>query len=55
MIHEKPRPVLDKIDTYMELKPDSVGDPDVYLGAKLKRVKVENRVWCWSLSPAKYI
>jgi len=55
VIHEKPRPVLDRIDKYMKLKPDSVGDPDVYLGAKLKRVQVDNGVWCWSLSPSKYI
>ena len=55
VIHEAPKPVLGQIDKYMKLKPDSVGDPDVYLGAKLKRVTVENGVVCWGLSPSKYI
>ena len=39
----------------MKLKKDSVGDPDIYLGAKLKKVKLANDVWCWSISPSKYI
>ena len=48
-------PILEKINKFMLLKPDSVGDPDIYLGAKLKRVQLENNVWCWTLSPSKYI
>ena len=55
VVHDDARSVLDRIDKYMKLKPDSVGDPDIYLGAKVKRVKVENGVWCWSISPSKYI
>ena len=55
VIHEKPRPILDKIDKYMKLKPDSVGPPDIYLGAKLKSAQLSNDVWCWTLSPFKYV
>ena len=47
--------VLTKIDKYFTLKPDSIGDPDVYLGAKLKLHQCENDVYCWTLSPSKYV
>ena len=33
VIHHKPSSVLDKINGYFPLKPDSVGPPDMYLGA----------------------
>ena len=39
----------------MPLKPGSVGDPDIYLGAKLRRTHLDNNVWAWSLSPSKYV
>ena len=55
VIHEKPRPILDRIDKYMKLKPGSVGPPDIYLGAKLKKTQLSNNVWCWTLSPSKYV
>ena len=38
VIHEDDRPVLDRIDKFMKLKASSIGDPDVYLGAKLQQV-----------------
>ena len=55
VIHHDAMPVLSMIDKFMKLKPDSVGDPSVYLGAKLKRVQLDNDVWCWTLSPSKYV
>ena len=36
-------------------KPSSMGDPDVYLGAKLSKMTLNNYVWCWGLSPSKYV
>jgi hypothetical protein len=35
-IHHDPMSVLNLINGYMLLKPSLVGDPDIYLGAKLK-------------------
>ena len=46
---------MDKIGKYFTLKPDSVGDPDMYLGAKLRYHRTENSVWAWTLSPSKYV
>ena len=47
--------VLNNINGYLPLKPDSVGDPDIYLGAKLRQMKLPNGVWAWALSPSKYV
>ncbi len=54
-IHDAPYTVLAQIDKYFLLKPDSVGEPDIYSGAKLKLMQLENGVWAWSLSPSKYV
>ncbi len=40
---------------YMKLKPSLIGDPDIYLGTKLKQVKLDNGVWAWVMSPSKYM
>ena len=37
------------------MKPGFIGDPDTYLGAKLKKVMLDNGVSCWGMSPSKYI
>ncbi len=48
-------PVLDKLVNYFTLKPSSVGNPSMYLGAKLKLTQMSNGVYAWGMSPAKYI
>ncbi len=48
-------PVLDKLNQYFMLKPSSVGNPSMYLGAKLKLTQMSNGVYVWGMSPAKYI
>ncbi len=48
-------PVLDKLDKYFTLKPSSVGNPSMYLGAKLKLTQMSNGVYAWGMSPTKYI
>ncbi len=35
-IRHDPMSVMNEINKYLPLKPSSVGDPDIYLGAKLK-------------------
>ena len=54
VMHKKAMTILQRINAFMKLKPDSIGDPDIYLGAKLKMVELNNDIWCWSLSPSKY-
>jgi hypothetical protein len=54
-IHHEAMPVLDKLDKYFTLKPSSVGNPSMYLGAKLKLTQMSNGVYVWGMSPMKYI
>ena len=53
-MHENAQPVLDRIEKFMKLK-ESSSDPDIYLGAKLKRFTLDNGVVAWILSPSKYV
>jgi hypothetical protein len=47
--------VMNEINKYLPLKSSSVGDPDIYLGAKLKETQLPNRVMAWGLSLSKYV
>jgi hypothetical protein len=48
-VHHDPMTVLDKINGYMPLKPPLVGNPDKYLGAKLRKTQLANGIWAWGL------
>ena len=50
VMHHDPMCVMNEINGYLPLKPSSVGDPDIYLGAKLKQTKLPNGVWAWGPS-----
>jgi hypothetical protein len=54
-IHHDLMSVMNEINGYLPLKPSSVGDPDNYLGVKLKETQLPNGVMAWGLSPSKYI
>ena len=53
-IHYYAESVLRRIYKYFNLNPISVGDPDIYMGYKLKKMRLENGVWEWANSPATY-
>jgi hypothetical protein len=44
-----------KIDYYFKMKKESIGDPDIYLGSKLRKIILLNGVEAWMMSPAKYV
>ena len=54
-IGEDPENVLKKVDKYFGLKPGSMADPSIYLGAKVKQMRMSNGVMAWSLSPSQYV
>jgi hypothetical protein len=54
-ISEQPKLILDDINTYFHLKPESVGPPDLYLGAKLSKTKLPNGVDSWCNSSHRYV
>ncbi|KAL7475938.1 hypothetical protein ACHAW6_001835 [Cyclotella cf. meneghiniana] len=55
VVHHNPKRVMDKIDSILTLKPDSMGPPEMYLGAKLKKKTFEDSTVAWGLSPLKYV
>ena len=46
VVHHDAMTNLMKIEKYFKLKPSSIGDPDIYLGAMLKYTRAANGVWC---------
>jgi hypothetical protein len=54
-VHHDPTKALKELDKYFMMKPDSIGDPDIYLGAKLRPVTLHNGVVAWGKSPSKYV
>ena len=55
VIHADAVPILNRIDMYIELKVDSVGNPGIYLGVKLRKVTTDNDKSAWGISHSKYI
>jgi Reverse transcriptase (RNA-dependent DNA polymerase) len=53
--HHDTTEMLHEIDKYFKMKPGSIGDPDIYLGAKLRQCTLPNGVRAWALSPSKYV
>ena len=37
-IHHDAKAVLEQLDHYFKMKDGSIGDPDIYLGAKLRKI-----------------
>ena len=44
-----------RIDKYFKLNPNFIGDPDIYLGAKLKIMRLSNKIWAWENSPKIFV
>ena len=55
VIHHDAESVLRRIDKYFKLKTSSIGDLDIYLGANLNKLRLENGVWAWENIPARYV
>ena len=55
VIHHDTESVLRRIDKCFKLNTSSIGDPEIYLRVKLKKMILENGVWSWANSPARYV
>ena len=44
-----------ELGRYFHLKEESIGPPTVYLGGRVHKVQLENRVWAWSISSSQYV
>ena len=54
-IHHDGEKTINIIDKYFKMKDGSIGDPDMYLGAKLRKPRLPNGVEAWATSPSKYV
>ena len=55
VIHHDGVSVLRRIDNYFTLKPSLIGEPDIYLVSKLKKMQLENGLWAWANIPARCV
>ena len=55
VIHHAASRILTRIDKYFTLKPYSIGESGIYMGAKLRKTMLPNGFWFWSTSPSKYV
>lgn len=55
MISHDALPEIEHIGKYFTFKPDSIGDPEFYLGARLRPALLENGVVAWGMSASKYV
>ena len=53
-IHHSAEEELNEIEKLFKMKAGSIGDPDIYLGAKVKPMKMNNGVTAWAISLSKY-
>jgi len=55
VISQNPEAALRQLGKYFELKEESIGPPDIYLGGKLRKVELDNGANCWSFSSSQYV
>jgi len=55
VVSENPRGIIEKLDYYFPMKPESIGPPTLYLGAKLGKVQLPNGVEAWAASTSQYV
>ena len=55
VVNHDAMPIMKRINKFFLLKPDSVGDLNMYLGTKIKYHKTPNGMCSWRMSPSKYI
>ena len=55
VLHHNDKQVLLEIDKYFPMKKGLIRDLEIYLGAKLRKVTLDNLVEVWSMSSSKYV
>ena len=47
--------VREEIRKYFLMKEASIGEPEVYLGGKVRKVELETRKLCWAFRSSQYV
>jgi hypothetical protein len=55
VMHHAAEEILLRINKYFKMKPGSIGDPDIYLGATIKKMHLHNDLEAWASRPLKYV
>ena len=55
VVHHDAESVLISIGKYFNLNPSSIVVPDIYLGFKLNKIRLDNVVWASANIPARYV
>ena len=56
VISENAESILrNELGRYFELKEESIGPPEHYLGGKVRKVQLENGVYAWAFSSFQYV
>ena len=50
-----PKAVIDRINKYFQIKPESIGKPDIYLGSKIVEAANEHGQHVWGMSASHYV
>jgi hypothetical protein len=54
-ISTNPKWILEDVNLSFNLKSESVGHPNIYLGSKVSKAKMANGVKCWCKSSCQYM
>ena len=54
-ISETPKEVVLQLDKFFKMKPNSISPPDIYLGRKVKKMRLPNMVEAWTFSLSQYV
>ncbi len=54
-ISSDPKKSMRRIQEDFKLKDDKIEEPDVYLGATIAKMSLDNGKMCWTMSPEQYV
>jgi hypothetical protein len=54
-ISADPKKTMRRIQEDFKLKDDKIAEPDVYLGATIAKMSLDNGETCWTMSPEQYV
>ena len=55
VMHHDAMTPFNQINHFFKMNPESMGNPDIYLGVKLRKCTMNNGVECWYLLASKYV
>ena len=54
-ISESPKEAVLQLDKLFKMKPNYINPPDIYLGGKVKKMRLPNRVEAWTFISRQYV